>query len=338
MNALAEKRRNGPEGFSDVLVSRLPGIGRYTAGPRIDDAVARMKALSDGGIASIANVLGEHDIDPEVVKVTAGQYRRLVSGIAASGPLRRPALSLKPTQFGLDHAEPRMDDAVAERMLEIAGLADGKGIFVWYDMEDRNTTDFTLRLYRKSLSLGLRGGVALQANLRRSHDDLKELAALGRKNPVHVRLIKGIYKEPAEAAYQERGQIHSSFARLIRSAFESGGISVSVGTHHPDQIIRAIDMGKRFPGKLYDLQFLLGAVSAIPAYLGKLGMECAFYVPSGPRFLDYGIRRLKENPGGMLGLFAAPLFEKMNLLRIKDYVEGRLIVDRETPDLRIIQG
>ncbi len=337
--------RAGPERvrFGDVLVSKLPGIGRYTAGPRVEDAILKRARLSGKGIASIANILGEHDQDPATVGITMEQYLGLISGISEAKGLKRPAISLKPTQFGLDHTlekRARADESeVEERMLSIARRAADDGIFVWYDMENHNTTDFTLGLYRKSLSLGLAGGVALQANMRRSHDDLQDLLTLSRRLPsrVHVRLIRGIYNEPAKIAYQGRTEMHASFARLIKAAFEEGKLAVSVGTHHPDQIIRTLDMSRRFAGKLYDVQFLLGAAARLPAFLSKIGIECAYYVPAGPRFLDYGLRRLKENPGGLLGLFAAPLFETMNVWRVKDYLDGKLRVEQDSDGLDIVK-
>jgi len=61
-------------------------------------------------------------------------------------------------------------------------------------MEDSSVTDITLDIFKHAKSLYPKVGVAIQAYLCRSMDDLKTLLPLG----VNIRICKGIYKESPE--------------------------------------------------------------------------------------------------------------------------------------------
>ena len=331
--ALAQIERPG---LADRIVARLPGIGRYTAGPTVAHGLRKMRELSGRGIGSIVNVLGEHDTAPKAIGKTFLQYGMLIDGIAGEA-LLRPSISLKPTQFGLHENGGR--ETAAQLMRELARSAHERGIFVWLDMEGSHATDFTLNMYRDFTRRGIRAGVALQANLKRTGADLSRLASFCRSEDaaVSVRLVRGIYREDESVAFASRREMHDSFANLMRAAFFEGGekFMVSVGTHHPDQVVRALALSAEFPGRLNDLQFLLGAAEVIPRALSERGVDCTYYVPCGQRFLDYGIRRLKENPGGFWGLISARFRERRNMRKVESFLAGSLQVDLSDPALGI---
>src|SRR5205823_1123392 len=99
--------------------------------------------------------------------------------------------------------------------------------FVRIEMEDSTTTDDTLRLYRELRGAGHGNiGVVLQAYLRRTLDDARVLADL-RPN---VRLVKGIYVEPAAIAFQDDEEIRTSYLETLDQLL-AGGSFVGIATH-----------------------------------------------------------------------------------------------------------
>ena len=68
-------------------------------------------------------------------------------------------------------------------------------------MESSPYVDPTLALFRRVRERSDRVGLALQAYLRRTTDDLESLLPLG---PA-VRIVKGAYLEPASVAYPREG-------------------------------------------------------------------------------------------------------------------------------------
>lgn len=290
-------------------------LSRYTAGSEISSAIKRAKELTDKKFGCILNLLGEHDSNQKIIDQTVISYFDLIFKMSLE-TLVRPAISLKPTQFGLSYNQTRSNELkVFEIMQSISLEAIDRGIFVWLDMENRFTTDFTLSTYQKlSQSNPNSIGIAMQANLKRSLTDLKLLSNL--KHPVSVRLVRGIYDEPSQVAYDKQ-EAHKSLGILLGAASESENIRLSIGSHHPDQIINARKISKA-KNKPIEFQFLLGAANKIPNYLVDQGEICTYYVPFGPRFVEYGLRRLKENPFGLIGLLLSGFFEGRNLDKIKE--------------------
>ena len=66
-------------------------------------------------------------------------------------------------------------------------------------MEDRTTTDATLRIYNELQPKYGNLGVVFQAYMRRTLADIDSIA----QEPANVRLCKGIYLEPREIAYTD---------------------------------------------------------------------------------------------------------------------------------------
>src|SRR5262249_22201994 len=117
--------------------------------------------------------------------------------------------------------------AICERAQQV-------GAWVTVDAEDHSTTDSTL-----SISGDLRVdfpwlGTVLQAYLRRTLDDCRELATVGAR----VRLCKGAYDEPASVAYRNRAEVTQSYLRCLRVLMAGGGYPM-VASHDP-QIIDAV--------------------------------------------------------------------------------------------------
>src|SRR5690606_23075906 len=90
--------------------------------------------------------------------------------------------------------------AVRDRLRPILRLAKSRGVFINVDMEQYAYKDTTLRIFRDVLEEAEFKdwpdvGIAIQAYLTSSGDDLRDLARWveRRGTPVWVRLVKGAY-------------------------------------------------------------------------------------------------------------------------------------------------
>jgi proline dehydrogenase len=213
-------------------------------------------------------------------------------------------VSVKPTGLGL-----KVDRALCREQLEaLVRDAAGRGAVVEIDMEDSSTTDETLALYRGLRDAGLENvGVALQARLRRTWDDVRALADLRPR----VRLCKGIYLEPPEVAFQEFEEIRAAFVRCLEELLAADA-RVAIATHD----VWLLDESKRLtaalPRDAYEFQMLLGVRAELGDRLVRDGHRVRIYVPFGERWYEYSLRRLQENPkvagyvmGDVLGRFVA---------------------------------
>ncbi|MET1010179.1 MAG: proline dehydrogenase family protein [Gaiellaceae bacterium] len=261
---------------------------RYIAGPELADAVAVVRELNAAGKKATLDVLGEEVVSAEEALAIRDEYELAMTTIEAEG--LDANVSVKPTGLGLA-VDPEL---CAESVRALARIAAGHGRFVRMDMEDSSTTTATLDLYRRLRADGHDNvGIVLQAMLRRTLDDVAELAGL---DP-NVRVCKGIYVEPAEIAYQGDEAIRFNFVQTI-SALWASGAKVAVATHDDELVAKALELiregGLGF--ERYEFQLLLGVRGELADELVAGGHTVRIYVPYGQKWYEYSLRRLQENP------------------------------------------
>jgi proline dehydrogenase len=161
-------------------------------------------------------------------------------------------------------------------------------------MEDSSTTDETLRLYRELRAAGFDNvGVVLQARLKRTLADIRELAELA----PNVRLCKGIYLERPEIAYRDFDSIRASFVQALEALLDAGSY-VGIATH--DEWL--LEQGQRLVSERglgredYEFQMLLGVRPSLGDELVRGGHRLRIYTPFGREWYAYSLRRLQENP------------------------------------------
>ena len=261
---------------------------RYIAGPELADAVAVVRELNAAGKKATLDVLGEEVVSAEEALAIRDENELAMTTIEAEG--LDANVSVKPTGLGLA-VDPEL---CAESVRALARIAAGHGRFVRMDMEDSSTTTATLDLYRRLRADGHDNvGIVLQAMLRRTLDDVAELAGL---DP-NVRVCKGIYVEPAEIAYQGDDAIRFNFVQTI-SALWASGAKVAVATHDDALVAKALELiregGLGF--ERYEFQLLLGVRGELADELVAGGHTVRIYVPYGQKWYEYSLRRLQENP------------------------------------------
>ena len=304
------------ERVRDVVTS-APGargiVDRYVAGESSEDAVAVARALRSAGLLVTLDYLGEDTTDAQRAAATAAQYVHLLGKLAAEGLTEGGAVevSVKPTAVGLllgTEGQPgpnTLGERVATEHLErIARAARDAGTTVTIDAEDHRTTDAGLRIADSLRSRFPSVGTVLQAALRRTEADVRELAAPGTR----VRLCKGAYAEPVSEAFESRHDVDKSFARCLRILMAGPGYPM-IATHDPRLIAITRSLGLARAAGSFEYQMLHGVRPDEQRRLAASGAKVRVYVPYGGDWYPYLVRRLAERPAN-LALFLRSLGSK----------------------------
>ncbi len=261
---------------------------RYIAGPELADGCRVVRKLNLEGKLATLDVLGEEVRSrTEATELTRG-YLEVLETIEQDG--LDANVSIKPTALGLELGR-SIFRANLETLVEAAGA---QGNFVRIDMEDSTTTEATLTTYRELRELGHENlGVVLQAALRRTVGDAHSLAEL-RPN---VRVCKGIYLEPREVAYEDADEIRESYIETVEVLLAASA-RVALATHDEALLASCLELVRErgLETGSYEVQVLLGVKPDIATRLVAEGHRVRVYVPFGPRWYEYSLRRLRENP------------------------------------------
>jgi proline dehydrogenase len=269
-------------------------VDRYVAGDSVSDAVRVARSLRAAGLLVSLDYLGEDTSDAERAAGTADQYVQLLGKLAAEGLTEGGAVevSVKPTAVGL-----LLDErAATEHIQRIAVAARDAGTTVTLDAENHRTTDAGLRIAaRLRRALPFTGSV-LQASLRRTETDVRELAASG----VRVRLCKGAYAEPVSEAFTTRHDVDKSFARCLRILMSGPGYPM-IATHDPRliAITRSLALHRAGGPDSFEYQMLYGVRPDEQRRLAAAGAQVRVYVPYGSDWYGYLVRRLAERPANL---------------------------------------
>ena len=280
-------------------------VARFVAGETTDDAVRVTDTLVASGRRVTLDRLGEDTTEVVHAQATRDAYLELLTALGESGLADRAEVSVKLSAVG--QALPGDGERIAlEFAHAICAQADKVGTTVTLDMEDHTTTDSTLTILHELRRDFPSTGAVLQAYLRRTEADCRDLAVAGSR----VRLCKGAYAEPDSVAYQAREDVDRSFVRCLKVLMQGEGYPM-IATHDPRlvEIAGALAIRQdRRPGT-YEYQMLYGVRPEEQLRLAAQGDVVRVYVPYGDEWYGYLVRRLAERPAN-LGLLMRALTSK----------------------------
>jgi proline dehydrogenase len=270
-------------------------VDRFVAGENTGDVLAVVRRLTLSGLAVTVDHLGEETRDAEAAAGTVKAYLALLGELGALGLGERVEVSVKLSAVG--QALGRDGERIAlDHAREICAAARDTGSMVNLDMEDHTAVDSTLAVLRALREDFPRTGVAIQAYLRRTEADCRDLASSGSR----VRLVKGAYDEPASVAFRTRTEVDRSYVRCLRVLMAGEGYPM-VATHDDRLIaiadVLADDEGRGLDG--YEFQMLYGVRTDRQEALAKAGATVRVYVPYGRDWYSYFMRRLAERPANV---------------------------------------
>ncbi|WP_375480447.1 proline dehydrogenase family protein [uncultured Jatrophihabitans sp.] len=297
----------------EQLVTRAPVsrgvVRRFVGGPDTAAAVETARRLTAAGLTVTLDHLGEDTRNRAQADATVAAYLDLLAALDDAGlterigQLRAKAevsvkLSAVGQSLGADGGKIALDNART-----IADAARRRNATVTLDMEDHTTTDSTLGVLRDLRIDFPETGAVLQAYLRRTESDCRDLAHAGSR----VRLCKGAYDEPPSVAFDRRIDVDRSYVRCANILLAGGGYPM-FATHDPRLIeivgARAATLGTAAQSLEY--QMLYGIRPDEQRRLAAAGNLVRVYVPYGGQWYGYLMRRLAERPAN-LAFFARAL-------------------------------
>ena len=260
----------------------------YVAGETSGEALKHIKAINDKGFSATIDILGEQITDEDEAQNITEQYCKLYNQINQQS--LNCNLSIKPTHVGLRIS---LDEAIVN-ITSILNQAKKNNNFLRLDMENSIYTDHTFEIYAHCKQHYEHVGVVIQSYLRRSQEDIERLAS----GNFNARICKGIYQESETIALQDREKIKDNFITLAK-VMASKGAYAGYATHDQNLIDQLLDWinSENLSSDLFEFQVLYGVpMAGRLEELKNKGYKIRVYVPFGPDWFDYSVRRLKENP------------------------------------------
>ena len=301
---LAPGSRRGSVEFAAVLWRLIPGplvrwfARPYVAGGSVEDAVDTAARLLERDVLATRDLLGEEVRDAQQVRRNVGAYERLADALSAHPSLhdgeRRASVSIKPSAFTT--AGPA---EAADSVRALARYCAQRGVPVTIDMEDRRWTDWTLDIAEELYGAGLDVGTVLQTRLNRTREDVERLP-----EGMRVRLVIGIYPEPAEVACTDKREMKERMVAYGARLLERGA-RVECATHDVEFLERFLrEVAPMAPDRC-ELQMLLGVprrnfVRRLRAGEYGVKLPVRLYIPfalSWQEATAYLRRRMHESPG-----------------------------------------
>jgi RHH-type transcriptional regulator, proline utilization regulon repressor / proline dehydrogenase / delta 1-pyrroline-5-carboxylate dehydrogenase len=307
----------------------------FIAGATVEEALPTLGRMWREGRGFSVDLLGEATLS----ETEADQYRDRclqaleVLGAAARiwphapvlerdhlGVVPRVQLSVKLSALysQLDAIHPDASyQAVAARLRPILDQAMVLPAAITFDMEQAELKDMTLMIFERLLSEEpyrdfAYAGVALQAYLKRSDEDLNRLIlwARGRGSPITIRLVKGAYWDSDTIRHQQRGwpvpvfeskhETDSRYEALSRVLIQHADlIRPAFGTHNLRSLAHAEAFAQAagLPPDACEFQMIFGMAEPLQHAVAAGGRRVRIYTPIGEILpgMAYLVRRLLEN-------------------------------------------
>ncbi|WP_346289585.1 L-glutamate gamma-semialdehyde dehydrogenase [Sphaerothrix gracilis] len=308
---------------------------KYIAGETIEQVIKTVERLRKDKMTFTVDLLGEAVITEAEAQDYLNGYLTLMEQLTqaakkwstvpaidqADGETLPPVqVSVKLTafysQFDPLDAE-GSQEKVSEQMRTLLRRAKELGAAVHFDMEQYVYKTLTLATLKKVLledEFRDRSdiGVTLQAYLRDSYGDLKDLVewAKERGTPLTVRLVKGAYwdQETIKAVqhdwpqpvYSHKESTDANFERMTRLLLENHAyLYAAIGSHNVRSQAYAMAIAEtlNIPKRAVELQVLYGMADKLAKAMSDRGYRVRVYSPYGELIpgMAYLIRRLLEN-------------------------------------------
>ena len=257
-----------------------PLAKRFIAGDTFESAKPEIVRLMESGYEVSIDYIGENSTTYTQARKAYKQYCQIIREFEN----HKIDISIKPSQVGLN-VHPWFCFVIINNLAKRAAKA---GHTIRLDMEDSSVTELTRNLAISINEKHGNCGVAIQANLIRTEEDLKILFEKG----VSVRLVKGAYQESKEIAYQTLTEIKASFFHHAANLYSNKANKPAIGTHD-EELLEEIQ--ELIPdSNYYDYEFLYGIRRDLQRQYRDEGRKVRIYIPFGTDWLPYTLRRLKE--------------------------------------------
>ncbi|HKB59023.1 MAG TPA: L-glutamate gamma-semialdehyde dehydrogenase [Gallionellaceae bacterium] len=305
----------------------------FIAGQSPRDALPTLRKHWREGYAATVDILGEAVLSEDEATSCFQGYLDLIRTLAAEMPgwpvapdaareehFPRLNVSVKLTSLFSRIGTVNYDESMAmlkDRLRPIFRAARDAGGCVNLDMETYALKPLTLDLFvalleEEEFRDWQGAGIALQAYLKDTHDDLQRLIewarASGRR--IMVRLVKGAYWEYETVNARQKGWPLPVFERKAHTDWNyercadlmlanSDVIAPALGSHNARTLAAAMVAAERrgIARETFEFQMLFGMADPVKFAVRELGYGVREYVPTGALIpgMAYLVRRLLEN-------------------------------------------
>ena len=260
----------------------------YVAGDKLDDGLELAKKLNTKGFAATLDLLGEEVKNRKQTNRIRNNYCELLDGIANWGI--NCNISLKLTALGL-----KIDENLCwDNLSVVLDKAREYDNFVRLDMENSEVTDATINMCQKGQKYYPKCGTVLQSYMKRTLDDIDTLNS----HNTNIRICKGAYKESEGIAYQGYQEVRNNYLKSTEKMMDNK-IYIGLATHDLWLITKLEEMieRKNYKKNMYEFQALSGVpIDKTLERLIENGHKVRYYIPYGPEWYAYSLRRMRENP------------------------------------------
>jgi proline dehydrogenase len=270
-------------------------VDRFVGGPDEVDALRVARQLTSEGMLVSFGLLRSRADSVEEAQLNSGAYLSLLAALGRTGLAQSSEVSLSLSAIGLSIPGSRFD-TVLESAREICRAAAENGTSITVEMLDHTATDRILRIIDQLRPEFPSVGTVLYAQLARTEADCRALVQVGAR----VRLCKAAYDEPAAVTVAD-GEISDSYLRCAEILL--GAPIEPVFATHDDALISEVRAQARLvsgPARALEFQMMLGVRPDAQRALVAAGQRMRIYVPYGPEWYDYVIRRLAEHPANAM--------------------------------------
>lgn len=309
--------------------------GQFMGGATPGEAVTTIGSLRCRGIGFSLDILGEAVVSEQEADSYQRHYLKLIEEIAPrleqwrfhqrldevdgrKGP--RLYLSLKVTSL-YSQINP-LDvqgsiEGIIGRLRPIMLAARRWRVFVCIDMEQYEFKEIVLECFKTLLlEPALRDwcdiGITMQAYLRESEQDVKEMIEWARERgtPVTIRLVRGAYWDFETVVakqqgwpvpvWEEKDQTDACYERCLELLLgHYPTIRTAVATHNIRSLALAMVLAEEYGLSVgqFEFQMLFGMAGSLQCTISRLGYCLRIYVPFGEAIpgMAYLVRRLLEN-------------------------------------------
>src|SRR5881396_165848 len=346
-----------------LLRWNVSGMARqFIAGRNPDDVMATLRRRRAQKIGFTVDLLGEAVVSEADADKYAARYLDLLEKLAQEAknwtdplgknselfPVVNLSVKLSALYSQMNPADPA--DAIAHlapKLRPFLRRARELGAFINFDMESYAHKNTTLELFKTLLTEDdlrdwAHAGIVIQAYLRDSEGDLRDLIAWGRKRGTRfaVRLVKGAYWDYETTkslqngwtcpVYFQKPQSDANFETLTRLLLENESIvTAAFGSHNVRSIAHAQALAEEFgiDRSRFEFQLLYGMAGPIKRALVEMGYRVREYCPVGELLpgMAYLVRRLLENTSNE-GFLRAKFSEHVSATQLlrdpRDLVNG----------------
>src|SRR6266567_2400484 len=316
-----------------ILRWNVSGMARqFIAGRNPDDVMATLRKRHAQKIGFTVDLLGEGVVSEAQADEYAARYLDLLEKLARetkswSDPLGKNSelfpvvnLSVKISALYSQISPADPADAIAHLAPKLRPLlrrARELGAFINFDMESYAHKNITLELFKtifteEEFKDWPHAGIVIQAYLRDSETDLRDLIEWGRARGTRfaLRLVKGAYWDYETTKSRQNGwdcpvyfqkpESDANFENLTELLLENESIvTAAFGSHNVRSIAHAQALADSLgiDRSRFEFQLLYGMAGPIKRALVEMGYRVREYCPVGELLpgMAYLVRRLLEN-------------------------------------------